>query len=225
MATARVKNTHLHFEGVNYFRGKSTNVQLGSYGEKKTPIAKANYLEIQDSIPPKNISKAKARIIEIDSESKSSLNFGAVVTAIIKGVPVRLTGEVASEKIKKAELKLILLSVTMEGMKRAVNDSPKHLNNLKNYGKDARIAVEIFVLTDDAKLSSESSTSFSVDISGSKENIELSLQGSGNSNRKTNVVLPGGSCFAYLLAKINWKMKRLKKDNVKKLTGDQWGMS
>jgi hypothetical protein len=224
MATARVKNTHLHFNGVNYFRGKATNVQLGSYGEKKTPIAKENYLEIQSCIPPKLISKAKAFNVSIDSESQSSLNFGAEVTAIIKGVPVKFKGDAAIDKIKKEELKLVLFSVSMEGMKNAINNAPNHLENLKNYGKDARIAVEVFVILE-ATLASEITSSGSVDISGSKEEIAVSLHGSGSGTAKTNVTLPEGSCFAYLLAKIDWKMKGLKKDKVEKLTDDQWGMS
>lgn len=224
MATARIKNTHLHFEGVNYFRGKATNVQLGSYGEKKTPIAKPNYFEIQDSIPPKIISKAKARIIEIDSESKSSVNFGAEVTAIIKGVPVKFNGDAAIDKIQKSELKLVLFSVSLEGMKKALNNSPNHLDNLKSYGKDARIASEVFVISE-ASLASEITSSGSLDISGSKDKIEASIQVSGSGSTKTSVILPEGSCFAYLLAKIDWKMKGLKKDSVEKLTYDQWGMS
>jgi hypothetical protein len=224
MATARIRNTHLHFDGVNYFRGKATNVQLGSSGEKKTPIAKENYLEIQANIPPKNIAKASARVIQIENESYSKLNFGTNVTALINGVPTNFSGDAAIEKLKKAELKLVLISVTMNQMKNAINKSSGILRNLKSYGGDARVAVEIFSILN-ANLASEITTSGSLDISADAKGIKASVNGSGSGTSKTSVVLPEGSCFAYLLAKINWKMKFLKKVEVEKLTDDQWGMS
>lgn len=224
MATARISNTHLHFNGVNYFRGKSTNVKLGSYGEKKTPIAKENYLEIQGNIPAKNIAKASAHVIQIDSESYSKLNFGADVTALVNGVPTTFSGDAAIEKLKKAELKLVQFSVTMNQMKNAVNKSSNAIENLKNYGGDARIAPEIFVILA-ANLATQITSSGSVDISAEGEGIKASVNGSGSGTSKTSVVLPEGSSFAYLLAKIDWKMKFLKKVEVEKLTDDQWGMS
>ena len=32
-----IKDNHLQFDGINFFRGNANNVQLGSAGEKKTP--------------------------------------------------------------------------------------------------------------------------------------------------------------------------------------------
>lgn len=224
MATARVKNTHLHFNGVNYFRGKSTNVIVGSYGKKMTPIGKENYLEIQGNVPAKNIAKASAQIITIDEESYSKVNFGAEVPAIINGVKTTFSGDAAIEKIKKSELKLVLLTVTMNQMANAVNKSSGALENLKNYGNDARIAVEIFSILS-ADLASTITSSGSLDISAEAQGIRASVNGSGSGSKKTSVILPEGSCFAYLLAKAKWKMKFLKKVEVERLTDDQWGMS
>jgi len=35
MATAVVKDNHLKFNGVTYFRGHAEEVKIGSYGEKE----------------------------------------------------------------------------------------------------------------------------------------------------------------------------------------------
>src|SRR5258706_5650089 len=52
---AIVKDNHLHFNGKDYFRGGSEDVYLGAYGEKKQPITKTNYLEVQDDVPSPKI--------------------------------------------------------------------------------------------------------------------------------------------------------------------------
>ena len=40
MATATIKDNHLNFNGVNYFRGHAEEIELGCYGEKRTPLLK-----------------------------------------------------------------------------------------------------------------------------------------------------------------------------------------
>ena len=40
-----IKDNHLHFDGINLFRGNANNVQLGSVGGKKTPSTLENYLQ------------------------------------------------------------------------------------------------------------------------------------------------------------------------------------
>ena len=51
MANVAVKENHLTFGGVSYFRGHAEEVEIGSIGEKRTPLTKQNYLEVKDRIP------------------------------------------------------------------------------------------------------------------------------------------------------------------------------
>ena len=48
MPNVVVKENHLTFGGVAYFRGHAEDVEIGSIGEKRTPLTKQNYLEVKD---------------------------------------------------------------------------------------------------------------------------------------------------------------------------------
>jgi hypothetical protein len=65
---AVVKDNHLSFNGKNYFRGGSEDVELGSYGEKKSPITQTNYLEVQGKIPTAKLKVKEAVEVTIDFE-------------------------------------------------------------------------------------------------------------------------------------------------------------
>src|SRR3954447_2723673 len=51
MSDIKVTDSHLTFLGKSYFRGGAPEIEMGSYGEKKTPITKTNYLEVQGKVP------------------------------------------------------------------------------------------------------------------------------------------------------------------------------
>lgn len=221
MATATVKDNHLNFNGVNYFRGNAEEVELGSYGEKRKPLTKMNYLEVKGRIPIPNIAKAKSTVVEIDESKMSKNDFKATVSAIIKGVPVKLTGDAAFKKLTNNELKLVKFSVMNNDLKAALNKSPGALNNLENYGKDARIAHQIFVVMD-AKLATKYDNDVSVDLTVGKGPVEATLSGSNASIGETTVQISAETTFAYLLASIDWNDKKTKAED---LDDDQWSLS
>lgn len=45
------------YSGKSYFRGSCEDVNLVSYGEKKTPLGKANYLYVAGIVDPANLGK------------------------------------------------------------------------------------------------------------------------------------------------------------------------
>ena len=51
MSDIKVTDSHLTFLGKSYCRGGAPEIEIGSYGEKKTPITKTNYLEVQGKVP------------------------------------------------------------------------------------------------------------------------------------------------------------------------------
>ena len=48
---AAIKDSHLTFGGVAYFRAHAEDVELGSIGERRSLVTKENYLEVKDRIP------------------------------------------------------------------------------------------------------------------------------------------------------------------------------
>jgi hypothetical protein len=117
MVKAVVRDNHLNFGGVTYFRGNSEEIELGAYGEKRTPLTKMNYLERKGRIPIPKIAKARSTIVEIDSSRTTKSAFNTAISAIIQGVPVKLTGDAAFERLKDEELKLVKFSVSVPDMK------------------------------------------------------------------------------------------------------------
>ena len=50
MSNVVVKETHLTFGGVAYYRAHAEEVEIGSIGEKRKPLFKSNYLEVKDRV-------------------------------------------------------------------------------------------------------------------------------------------------------------------------------
>ncbi len=216
-----VKDNHLNFAGVCYYRGHAEAIDLGSYGEKRTPVLKTNYLEPKGHISADKMVIAKASVFGIDSTQSKKGDFNGQINAIIKGVPVSLSGGDAYEKLVKEELKLLKLSVEVEDMKKAINGSPAALDNLGGYGPDARVAHQVFIVID-AKMSTAFTNNATVKLSAGAGPLKVTVGGTAGSTGSTTVTVSPGTCFAYLLAKIDWSKGKNKVDD---LDDDQWGMS
>ena len=110
--TAIVKETHLKYGGVNYFRAHAEEVEIGSIGEIRKPVVKQNYLEVMDRILVPEEDVIEATVVDIDYErtSKTDLSLGA--TALVNGVPVKMDGDAAFDKFKKGDLKLVKFSIS-----------------------------------------------------------------------------------------------------------------
>lgn len=225
MANVVVAENHLTFGGVSYFRGHAEEIVIGSIGEKRTPITKMNYLEAKDRIPVAKIDIVRSTVTEIDFAKTTKASFTATVAAIIKGVPVKFSGGSTFDKLRSGELKLVKFSVTAEEMKKAANASPKAIENLINWGNDARIAHQVFIVME-ASLATVFDNDVKVDLSAGAAGIEASVGGSSSSSGVTKVRISPGTGFAYLLAKIDWDAKQKKNQTkIVDLDDDQWSFS
>lgn len=220
MANAKVKANHLHYNGKNYFRVGSEDVQLVSYGEKKSPITQGNYLEVQDRLPIPKIKVRKATVVDIDFSKSTKADVLANVN--VAGVFGASSGK-AYESLKEGRLKLVKLIVENEDVESAINKSPKARNNLIDYGNDARVAHQIFVVLE-ATLAKKFAASKTFDVSVKAGVVNVSVNGGVGASGQTSVSLSKGSTFAYGLAKLDWDAKQKKnKTKVTKVTDDQWG--
>jgi hypothetical protein len=225
MANVNVKENHLTFGGVAYFRGHAEEVEIGCIGEKRTPVTKQNYLEVKDRIPVPKINVAKTTVVDIDFTKTSKSAFNTKVFAIIKGVPIKFDGDTTFTKLKSGELKLVKFSVSNNLMKDAANNSPRKLKDLIEWGNDARIAHQVFIVVE-ASLANQFDNNVTVDLSVGVKGLEAKVGGSGSASGKTTVQISKGTCFAYLLAKIDWDAKQKKnKTKIVDLDDDQWSFS
>ena len=220
MAKVAVRDNHLNFGGVTYFRGHAEQVRIGSYGEKRTPLTKMNYLEVKGQIPVPKINVATATVVDIDTAQTTSSAFSAAVSAIVSGVPVKFSGEATFNKLKTNELKLVKFSVMNNAMQAAVNDSPNALKNLADYGKDARIAHQLFVVMDQTT-ATKFDHDVSVNLSAGKGGLQATVGGSSKGSAETTVEVADGTGFAYLLLSLDWDKKKTRLEDT---DIDQWSL-
>lgn len=230
--SAIIKNNHIRFDGKDYFRGGAEDVQIGSYGEKKTPLFKANYLEVQSRLPPDKlrIRQAVDATIDVSKSDNFSVGVKAQAAGTIDGVPVEVSVDekATMQRIREGHLRLVKLVMDNEDVRTAVNGTPEVLDRLRGYGPDARIVHQVFVVMD-ARLFQSLTASGSMTVSGSAEidgiKITATQSVSAGTTRSTTVTLSRGSVFAYGLVAIDWNKSGLKKTNIKKLSDDQWGLN
>ncbi len=224
MSLAVVKDNHITFMGTKYFVANAQTVSMGSYGEKATPIFGQNKLEVKAHVPaPKLDGKVKTvPPFGIETSGAAKSNFQAAVSASLK--VIGLNGSVGSiyDGLAKKSLKLVQLYVEEEAMRKALNDSPKALNNLKNYGKDARVVHQILVVME-AEFATSFTSATSYDASVDALGI-LSIQASGGKTvkGKDKITLSPGTCLAYLLLKLDWNKGKTK---VEKTIVDEWSIN
>ena len=230
MAHVAVHENHLTYGGVCYFRGHAEEVELGSIGEKRTPLTKQNYLEVKDHLPVAKLKGVKSTIVEIDDSSLSQSELGAKVSAIVPvsgvPVPVKLAADTAYKQLKSNDLKLVKFSLETSDVVRAINDSPAKRTLLIDWGNDARVAHQVFLVMD-ATTARAFDRNVSVELSVGVDGVFNATVGGGSSSSgKTTVKYAKDSTFAYLLCKVDWDANQ--KKNINKAVDaddDQWSLA
>ena len=154
MKNVVVKENHLTFGGVAYFRAHAEEVEIGSIGEKRKPLFKQNYLEVKDRllIPESNIVKATEAEIDFINTSKKSFKLKAA--AIINGVPVKLGGDAVFNKLRSGELKLVKFSIANNDLKEIANNSSGSRSIV--FGKAIDHIEELKIVLSDGQVSGRS---------------------------------------------------------------------
>ncbi len=228
MPNTVIKDNHITLNGVSYFRGHAEETRLGSIGEMRQSPLRMNYLDVKDQIPPKKIKVIKSSIIAIDFSRLSKTDIGSAVKAIIPigGVPVPTALDVNTtfEMFKSGELKLVKFSVRNNDMIRACNGSPRKLENLINWGKDARVVLQILSIMD-AKLASKFDNNVESNLSVGEDNtVKATVNVSHSKQGELTVTFSEGTTFAYLLGKFDWDANlRRNKTKIVDIDIDQWG--
>lgn len=173
-------------------------------------------------MPAPKIAQAKIRqasIIQIDIQGTNKQELEAHLEGTVAVVRASATGSITLEKLKANELELVHLVIQPQDLKDAINDSPKVLDRLRDYGGDARVVNEIFVAME-ARLARSFTAGASFDVEASALGLKIGARGGGSGSSTTEVTFSPGTTFAYLLQKPDWEQG---KDRIQKLKDDQWG--
>ena len=222
MADAIVHENTLEFNGKKYFRAGSSELGIGSVGEKRTPIAKANYLEPKDHLRAAKIKIHEIGPVKIDSQRTSKKDFLASIS--VAKVFKLFSVDHAYEDVRDNKLSLIFFSVETSDMVRAINDSPAIREDLKRWGNDARVVTSGFTIVK-AETAKHFASSTSAEAEVTVDSITINPKLTVSSGGDTTVSFPRGSYFAYGLSSIEWDDKNEKHANrVVDLKTDQPGL-
>jgi hypothetical protein len=220
-ADVKIKDSYFKYGGVKYFRGKSENVQLGSYGEKKTPAGKPNYLAIEKNIKTQHLDSAKVKVagpfnIDWSKQSKKHVEAtGGLKFFKNSGGTAALT----HKKAKQAKLKLMKFFIHEGAMKTTLNKQADGARSyLKKEGKDGRVVTEVWVVME-AKLANSISNAGSVSASSGNNGIKIKARG----ETTETITLAPGTTFAYLMHKVKKWNKGKKK--ITDMEDDQKGLN
>ena len=225
--SVKISDSKFVYSGKSYFRGGCEDVNLVSFGEKKTPIGKANYLYVAGTVTPQNLGKVKVTVsgpyaIEWEKFSDSDVNVGIKYLTAAGG-----QASFSRSTAKSANLVLMKLSLGSIALKNLLN---RHANvarnHLKEEGNDARIVSDCWIVLE-GSLASRITTGGSVSVSAplGASGFTLDVGGSTSSTTSSRVQIPENTCFAYLLAKVKkwdkvngeWMVEELE-DDTKGLT-------
>lgn len=224
---AKITKSKFVFSGKSYFRGGCEDINLVTFGEKKTPIGKPNYLLVAGTISAQNLSHANVKVsgpypIEWEKFADSDVNVNIDYVGVASG-----DLDFNRKKAESANLVLMKLSLGTIALKNLLNNHAAVARNyLKEEGNDARIVSDVWLVME-AKLASRIETGGSISVSAplGTSGFTLEVGGGTSSTTSTKVQIPENTCFAYLLNKVKkwdkvngeWMVEELE-DDTKGLT-------
>jgi hypothetical protein len=225
--SVKISNSKFVYNGKSYFRGGSEDVNFLSFGGKKTPINRPNYLSVAGTVRPNNIAKVNIKVtgpydIQWEKYSDTEVNVGIKYLTLAGG-----TVGFSREAAKKADLKLMKITIGENQLEKLLNEyADIARRSIEEEGNDGRIVSAVWVVME-AQLadiiSNSSSVSASVPIASSGFSLELGT--SGSSTTKSKISVPEGTSFAYLLHKVKKWRKEKGEKYVKELEDDMQGLN
>ena len=213
----KISKRSFHYNNYKYWRAGSVNApKIGSYGKKK----KSTGIDIHSTISSSNIS-SKIKESGVYSISFKKLKKWGVSIDNLEYADTKASGSVKKARKTNVNLKLLYLTIDNSPLINALNKSKKAKNFMKK--SSSRVVSSIWVVVS-AKVAEtiSSAANLSVDYSGSKMKVKASAKTS--SRTSTEITIPTGAVFAYMIDKAKWKKKGLKKTSIKALEDDQVGL-
>ncbi|MFF0372234.1 hypothetical protein [Micromonospora sp. NPDC005087] len=230
MSEARVAKHTFVYNGERYFRDKSEDVLMCSYGEKEDPLGTKASLNVTNHVD-RALLKGKVRYVttadvewtrqaRADVEAEGQLKYFTLDAAG--------TATFSYEKAKSGRLKLAKFVID-EGPLQSLlnNDATGARRFLAQEGKDGRIVSTIWVVVEGKiaeSFAAAGTSTGAIDaevLSAAK--LRLTVKKSGSASGTTAIVLEEGTTFAYLMHRVQkWNKD---KTHVEELDIDAKGLN
>jgi len=216
MASIKITQSEFKINGVRYFRTKSEDVELCSYGKKEAPVFGSNFLVVRNKIHKDVLASAPIKIgepVTVDWSKASK----AEINANVKYLSVDGKMGLTLEKARSASLKLVKISIDYGLVIEAINQVDDALQAMKLANR--RIVTDIWIAVE-ATLAEKVSTEATVKVTAT--GLQLVIGANATNTSASKVVLGKGTTFAYLLMKAS-RFNRTE-TKVEDLEVDQQGM-
>jgi hypothetical protein len=200
---ATVREDHFHFDGVDYFRGRASAVQLGDVGEKLRPTIGHSHLAVQSLLPSDKLVIQQVTRIDLQGVAVRGSDIHVDVTVPELG---SLGASTVARLLGDKTLCLVKFEVAPAAVIAAANASANALDVLSRAGKGGRLVHQIFVCLQ-LVLAQDLSRATRWCLSGARDNCALTGVSAGG--QRSVVVLAPGTTFAYLLLRPSWHDKRI----------------
>jgi hypothetical protein len=230
MAESKVQKHTFVYNGERYFRDKSEDLLMCSYGEKEDPLGTKASLNVTDHVE-RALLKGRVRYVttadvawerqaKADVEADGSLKY---FTAEASG-----TASFSYERAKSAKLKLAKFVIDEGPLQTLLNsDAGRARKFLAQEGRDGRIVSTIWVVVEAEiaeSFAAAGTTTGAIQaevLSAAK--LRLSVKHSGSAKGTTTIVWEPGTTFAYLMHKVGkWNKD---KSRIEELVIDAKGLN
>jgi len=219
MAMATFKDHFLKYSNRKYFTTGAEEIGLGTYGRKRIPLTKANYLQKWKDLEIDKTQIDNATVVDLDFSRSSEAKLKARLKKQGFG-EAEASGQF--EKLKSGSLKVMKLSIAAGDMVDVLNANSDVFDKLNDFRPLDRVCHEIFVVIE-ATLAESFEGSGSLSALGSKGDVEVAGEVSGGGSSSNKLTISAGTTLAYGMLKLRYD-KRPK--NATKITGakpDQYG--
>jgi len=222
MSNAILKNKTLVFNHWSYFLASAENVTLGSYGEKKTPVGKPNYLlkERDFDLSGVLINSVEKIKLDVSKTKKGDFSLSGNAKAADGNVGV------SYDNFKNASLVLMKFSISLGETRDLFNsDNNKSKTAIKELKvmKKPRIVNQVFVIVS-ADFADSISNSFDFKLKATAKGIEATLSGNHTGTSTTKLTISAGTVFAYGLLEPVFQKPKATADKISTFTPDQFGI-
>lgn len=202
-AVATVREDHLHFEGVGYFRGHAAAVQLGDVGERRDPAGSHSHLAVRARLPREKL--AIERVTQVDLQDVTVRGSDVAVDIAVAEVG-SLGASTVARLLRDKTLCLLKLEAAPRGVIDAANECAGLRDALRRVGKAGRLVHQVVVVVETGTARDlAQATRWS--LGGA--NGECVLTGIDADGRRSVVALAPGATFAYLLLRPTWLGKHI----------------
>lgn len=209
MAEARVTKHSFVYNGEGYFRDKSENVQMGSYGEKEDKIGAQAALNVVNHVARANL-EGKVRCVttatvDWDRQSKVEVEAGGKLKYFVLGASG--TATFSYEKAKSGHLKLVKFVIDEGPLKSMLNNEASGARNfLAQEGRDGRIASTVWIvaegeIAESFRTAATSGGRVEAELTSAAQ-LQLTANHSGSSRGQTSIILEEDTTFAYLMHRV-----------------------